>query len=301
VVEVEVADPPSDARERAFDRLEHLLHYLDLNWRSFGPGELGRLNEALMRASSAEVSTPLARLLRRSQQLSVLSGGLFDIRVGPLVRLWGFQDETRTATAPPREADIQRLRTEALVPGNLHENAGHFWSDSPVALDVGSIGKGGALTGAASLLVANGLRNFLVNAGGDIYAVGTHDGRPWRIGVRDPRSPGILGVLTLESGETVSTSGDYERYFVDARRRYHHIIDPRTGYPSTGTAGTTVLCRDAELAHVASTGLMIAGRQGFDVLVRRLGIEVAMLVTTDGEIVMTPAMRDRFIAKRSKM
>jgi FAD:protein FMN transferase len=215
--------------------------------------------------------------------------------------LWGFQDLSQPTQAPPPEEAVARIRSQALAPGNLHQDANRVWSDTLVTLDIGSIGKGSALSGAAALLRANGLQNFLVNAGGDIYASGSHGERPWRVGVRDPRSAGILGVLTLGAGETVSSSGDYERFFVSGTRRYHHIIDPRTGYPSNGTAGTTVLCRDAELAHVASTGLMVAGREGFDALVQQLGIEFALLVADDGTMIMTPGMRARFAPEPGKM
>lgn len=304
-VEVEVAEGRTAAQRvgdnRALERLSDYLGYLDLNWRAFGPGELGRLNDSLQHGSSGTASAPLARLLRRSLDFSARSGGLFDVRVGPIVALWGFQDASVETRAPPEAAEIARIRRQAFAPGNVHQDADRVWSDSPVTLDFGSIGKGGALAGAAALLRANGLRDFLINAGGDIYAVGSHGEKPWRIGVRDPRSTGILGILTLASGETVSSSGDYERFFLSGGHRYHHIIDPRTGRPSTGTVATTVICRDAELAHVASTGLMVAGRAGFEALVERLGIEFALLVTDDGALIMTPGMRARFVAEGRKM
>ena len=164
----------------------------------------------------------------------------------------------------------------------IHVHGSRIWSDAPVTLDFGSIGKGSALMGAAAMLRSAGIENALINAGGDLFALGTHGNRPWRIGVRDPRSDGLLGTLNLGPGETVSSSGDYERFYTEGPRRYHHIIDPRTGYPSQGTAGTTVLGRDAELAHAASTALMVAGREGFDALVMKLGVESALLVTSDG-------------------
>lgn len=305
IVEVEIADGRTVDRTvdngRALDRLDDFLGYLDLNWRTFGPGELGRLNDSLRHGSPGFASAPLARVLQRSLEFSDRSGGLFDVRVGPLVALWGFQDSSLEARAPPGAEEIARLRGEALAPGNVHADANRVWSDSPVTLDFGSIGKGSALAGAAALLRANGLHDFLINAGGDIYALGSHGEKPWRIGVRDPRSPAILGVLTLASGETVSSSGDYERFFLSGGQRYHHIIDPRTGRPSAGTAATTVVCRDAELAHVASTGLMVAGRAGFEALVQRLGIEFALLVTEDGTLIMTPAMRARFVPEGRKL
>lgn len=294
IVQVTVADRDSSGVQQALDRLEGYLRYVDVHWRSFGPGDLGQVNAGLSRGAPVQVPVQLSRLIHRSLAMTGRSGGLFDPRVGTLVKMWGFQDPAATPpSGPPADQAVHEARDTTIVRAAIHEYGAEIRSDAPVTLDLGSIAKGSALAGAAALLRAYGVENALINAGGDLIAVGARGDRPWRVGVRDPRSADIIGIIALSPGENVSSSGDYERFYISGPRRYHHIIDPRTGYPSEGTAGTTVVGRDAELAHVASTALMVAGRSGFDALAARLGIDCALLVTTNGDILMTPGMQKR--------
>jgi thiamine biosynthesis lipoprotein len=113
------------------------------------------------------------------------------------------------------------------------------------------------------------------------------------VGVRDPLGPGILGRIDLADGEAAVSSGTYERNFRAAGRFYHHIIDPRTGRPARGAAGTTVIGRDVELANAAATTLLVGGPEAFEDLARRLGIDCALLVTEDGRRLTTPCMAER--------
>ena len=115
-----------------------------------------------------------------------------------------------------------------------------------MALGLGGIAKGWAVDRAAEALRARGLTDFLIEAGGDLYAAGKRDGAPWEVGVRDPRGPpeGTIAKLQI-SDAAVSTSGDYEHFFVAARTRYHHLIDPRTCEPARASRGlmTCAACR----------------------------------------------------------
>ena len=101
---------------------------------------------------------------------------------------------------------------------------------------------------------------------------------PGASGVRDPRGPGILGTVDLAPGETIASSGGYEHRFEAGGKKFHHILDPRTGEPARGTAGTTVISRDAELADAAATALMVAGPARFAEIARRMGVDTALLV-----------------------
>ncbi len=169
-----------------------------------------------------------------------------------------------------------------------------------VQLDLGGIAKGYAVDLAVDRIRKMGVADAIVDAGGDLRAIGRHGDRPWRIGIRNPRGPGVIASVQTRGDESIFTSGDYERYFTYKGKRYHHIIDPRTGYPSVGATSVTVIDRDAAKADAAATALMIAGPKGWRRTARAMGITDVMLVAHSGTVYMTPSMAGRveFEAKR---
>jgi thiamine biosynthesis lipoprotein len=294
IVQVEVAGGEAERNAAALDALEDLYREIDVDWRSFGPGELGRANALLGQGRPVSLSPALRRIVARSLEIHELSAGLFDPRVGPLVALWGFQDLARdTPNAPPDAAMLEQARRTAIDSAVLHLEEDRLWSESPVGLELAGIAKGSALAVGARLLRERGVRNALIVAGGDITAVGGRGDRPWIVGIRDPLKPGVLGRVELADGETIASSGTYERNFRAGGRLFHHLIDPRTGTPATGTAGTTVIDPDAELANAAAAALLIGGASRFDELTGRMGVATALLVTDSGELRLTPAMSRR--------
>lgn len=216
-------------------------------------------------------------LLDRAMEIRRLSGGLFEPAIGALVELWGFHAGERAPGPPPDAAAVAR------------------WRELPVKVDLGAIGKGAAIAAALDALRAGGVEHALVNTGGDLAVLGDAGGRPWRIGIRDPRGPGVIAGVELAPGEAVFTSGDYERVFEWDGRRYHHILDPRTGYPAHGTASVTVIHDDATLADAAATALFVAGQDEWRRVADALGITQVMRIATDGDIEMTPAMAERLV------
>jgi thiamine biosynthesis lipoprotein len=195
--------------------------------------------------------------------------------------------------ATPEPTALDRARSLAIGKAHLHLEGSRLWSEAPVSLELAGIAKGSALAAGAALLRELGVRNAMIVAGGDIIALGRNGDRPWVVGVRDPLNPGAIGRVLLEDGETIASSGTYERNFRSGGRTFHHLLDPRTGYPATGTAGTTVIAADAELANAGAAALLIGGATRFDELTARLGLEAALLVTEDGRLVTTAAMRRR--------
>jgi thiamine biosynthesis lipoprotein len=277
----------------ALDRVEVYFHTIHREWYAFGNGELGRVNRALANNGPAIMSVRLAKLTRRSLVLRELSEGLFDPTIGMLVELWGFAGTNDEPGPPPNEAAIRDwLASRASHPG-INLSARTIRADGPVKLTFGAMAKGTALNEAIDLLRESGVENAIVEAGGDLKVLGRRGDRPWRIGVRDPHSTGMLGTIDLKSGEAIVTSGNYERFFEHQGQRYHHLLDPRTGRPVTHTAGATVVHKDAELADAAATALMVAGAESFRRIADRMGIGAALLVTADGDIIMTPALADR--------
>jgi FAD:protein FMN transferase len=268
------------------------LERLDAAWRPWGAGELGTLNRALEAGASAPVSAELAALLARAAALERASGGRFNAGIGQLVRLWDFDGEAPQGP-PPDAGHIAAWRAAAPGLAALRVAGGVAASaNRALAVDLGAIGKGYGARRAGVALASHGVRDALLAVGGDILALGQAGGRPWRIAIRGPRG-GLLGGLTLASGEAVSTSGDYERYYVWNGRRFHHLLDPATGADAGGVREVLVVTDDPVLADAAATALFVAGPAHWREVARDLGVEVALAVRADGTIAATPAARRR--------
>ncbi len=287
--------PPDEARE-AFDALERRFAGWHHEWHAWAPeAPLARANAAFARGESAELTPDLATLLRHAQHYARASGGLFDPAIGRLLALWGFQQDERPPGPPPAgEAIAELVNRHPEVGAVSLEADGRARSINPaVALDFGGIAKGYAVDLAVAELRARGVTNAIVNAGGNLRAIGDKAGQPWRIGIRNPRGEGVLGWFELAGDAAVSTSGDYERFFDWAGVRYHHILDPRSGYPAIGAAAVTVIADSAEHADAASSALLIAGPSEWLALARELGVEAVLRVDERGAVQMTPAMAAR--------
>lgn len=294
-VRIEIRDGGPAADEAARD-LEMRFRVMARDWYAFGDGELARVNARLARGEPAPVNPALAPLIRRALDLHARSGGRFDPAVCALVRFWQFDSEAALAGAagPPDPDELRTLRASQGTLADLAFDGRTASAAKPLCIDLGGMAKGTALEAARQLLAARGLRDALVDIGGSSQlALGTHGDRRWAVGLLHPREGHVLGRLALEPGEAASTSGDYERGYVQDGHRYHHILDPRTGEPTAGAATVLVVTRDAELADAASTALMVAGPADFRAVAAALGVDTALLITTRGELLATPAMASR--------
>ncbi|MDX1376535.1 MAG: FAD:protein FMN transferase, partial [Burkholderiales bacterium] len=161
-------------------------------------------------------------------------------------------------------------------------------------IDLGGIAKLYIVRAGLRVLERHDIARAMLNGGGDVAATGGSAGRPWRVGVRDPRAPErLLGVLAIERG-FVATSGDYERAFVRDGRRYHHILDPRTGYPAEGPRGVTLYGERLEDVNGLGVAIMVRGRAaGMRWIAATPGVE-GVIVDADGAVTMTPGFRARF-------
>jgi FAD:protein FMN transferase len=276
-----------------FDRLNSFLHA----WK---PSTLSRMNEMFARApEQADVDPAIVPLLRDAARLSEQSGGLFNPGIGNLIRLWGFQnDEFKPVRPDP--AEIAKLVAAHPRLSDLEiEGARFHSSNAALRVDLGGYAKGYALDVAADYLRAQGVKNALVNIGGNIIALGKHGDRPWQVGTQHPRKPGAIATLELRDGEAVGTSGDYQRYFELDGKRYCHIIDPRNGYPAQGTQAVTVLIPPGKgtgvLSDVASKPAFIVGKDGWRAAAQKMGVEQAMLIDERGDVYLTPAMKKRLV------
>lgn len=296
LIVVEIHDPDADKAERASAAAATYLEQLGREWYAWGDGELARVNAALANGDAAPVSADLEVTIRRALAIRDLSDGYFDPTVGLLVEAWGFNDSSSPPIAPPDEQWLTEWRAGAAERANIVVADGVVRVPGAVKLALGGIAKGTALANATRILRDNGIEIALVDAGGDLQVIGSKANRRWRIGIRDPRSSGVLGVVELRSGEAILSSGDYERYFELDGQRFHHLLDPHTGRPVAHTAGVTVIHDDPELADAAATGLMAAGPARFEALAAQMEIDLALLVTGNGEILTTAGMRSRLDA-----
>lgn len=294
LVDVTVYGAPPAEAEAAARAVEDLFHALHREWNPWDDGALGRVNEALAAGRPAAPDDDLAALLARAARISTASDGLFDPTLGALVRLWGFASEEARPDAPPDAASIAAVLARRAPLAEMLQPDGRVTGPPGVQLDLGAFLKGVAVDRAIELLRARGVEHAIVNAGGDLRAIGRRGARPWRIGIRAARDPAaVAAALELTGDEAVFTSGDYERFFELAGRRYHHVLDPRSGYPSEGVVSATVVHRDAGLADAAATALMAAGPDDWPRVAAALGVDAALVVLADGRAELTAAMAER--------
>jgi len=281
---------PAEAR-RAIQAVDAMFQQQHRDWHAWQRGELDDLNQAIAAGHSLKTDTSIIHLIRLGRHFESLSHGLFNPAIGHLLQLWGFQQDAPNH-APPDQAAISQWLRSAPSTLQLQIRGSTVSSSNPaVKLDFGGFAKGYSVALAVQLLEKRGFHNLIVNAGGDLCLRGRHGSRPWRIGIRSPDGTGVLASLDLERAQCVFTSGDYERYFEYKGKRYHHILDPRSGYPATGSRSVTVLVDDAALADAAATAIFVAGPSQWQTIARHMGIRTVLLIDTDGNAHMTQTMQ----------
>lgn len=285
-VDRQTADAARVQLQKDFD----LMHKA---WHAWNPGPVGRINELINQGESMAAPTSVLPLLRVSQDLAKKSDYLFDPGIGQLIRLWGFQTSDLQPHAPPDQDTIDFWLEQEPSIRHIKIDGFHLSCDNTATrLDFGAIGKGYGVDQAIRRLREMGISNAIVNAGGDLRAIGSRAGNPWRIAVRNPDG-GVFAIIPVTGNEAVFTSGSYERNFAWEGKFYHHILDPRTGYPAEGTASVTVLAPDATTADAAATALFVAGPEHWHKIAKQMGIRYAMLIASDGTVHINPAMQKR--------
>lgn len=283
------ADAAANTVLREFDRLHRAYH-------AWQPSELTALNDAIAAGRSLKVSPELAAFVSEAQDFAAHGEYLFDPGIGQLIQLWGFHDDTFKPQLPD-PAKLKALQAAHPSVADVRIDGLTISSrNKSVALDFGGYLKGVALDKAAALLHQQGVSNALINIGGNIMALGSKGGKPWKVGLQHPRNTSPLAALELRDGEAIGTSGDYQRYFELNGRRYSHLIDPRTGEPSTASESVSVLIPPGPKAGMwsdaASKPLFIAG-DDWPRLATKLGITQALRVDANNRIQMTAAIKPR--------
>lgn len=276
------------------DQLAADFEYMHHAWHPWEAGSLGRVNQLLPSGVAFSAGPSLLPLIQRASELSQQSGGLFNPAIGELIALWGFANDGPPKGPPPTPEAIAVLVEKNPRMEDIQVDGISFRStNTAVRLNFGAYAKGYAVDRAIEHLREAGVKHAIVNAGGDLRAIGRHGERPWRIGIRHPRQAGVLASVEIEGDESVFTSGDYERFFDWEGERYNHIIDPRNGYPARGVASVTVFAHQADLADAAATALAVAGPRNWLPVARAMGVSGVMLVDEAGNVQVTPGIRQR--------
>jgi thiamine biosynthesis lipoprotein len=294
-IELTAATADSATAERAFsevfadfDRLDALLSV----WKP--ESDIVRLNAAAGR-QPVPVSPETREVLRIARQVSEWTDGAFDVTFGALTGLWKFDAQDKDGSVPdPREvaARLPLVNYRALV---VDDRAGTaFLRKAGMKVHLGGIGKGFAVDRGVAILRSHGLRDFMIQAGGDLYVGGFKDGQPWRIGIRDPTGSAdqVFATLQLTDG-TSSTSGDYERFFIKDGRRYHHILDLSTGEPARQSRSVTLVTNKAVIADALAKGVFILGPVRGLALVERIPDVEAVIVGANNEVVVSSGLKGK--------
>lgn len=282
---VKVVDPPRGADPEALrSGIDGILQQVDARMSTYRPdSELSRFNAARSR-DWIGISRELLTVLREAQRVSELTGGAFDVTVGPLVNLWGFGPGGGADVLPSNDAIQAALARVGYRHLHLRDAPPAFRKDPPeLYVDLSAIAKGYAVDRVAEFLASQGIGDYMVEVGGEVRARGRNArGTAWRIAIERPSATrrAVQLVVALDDAG-IATSGDYRNYFERDGRRYSHTIDPATGRPIThALASVTVIAPSTMHADALATGLMVLGpHKGYE-LAEHLGLAALFIIKT---------------------
>ena len=267
---VEVSSPDKKASGIVFEEIKRIENLLS----KYNPdSEVSRLNKFGKLAASPDTFY----IIEKSKEFWKASTGGFDISVAPLVDLWGFTDKKYSLPDEEKIKEILGLVGFDKIILHNGDNVIEF-KTSGMKIDLGAIAKGYAVDCAVRKLKEAGIKSCLVNAGGEIHALGDRFGQPWRVAVKSPRKVGFIDYLEL-TDKAVATSGDYEQYFFQGNKRYAHIFNPKTGYPAdSGVASVTVIASDGVTADALATAIFVLGKvKGMELAKKFPGVKVEII------------------------
>ncbi len=275
-------DRAAAAIDGAFAEMERIENLMS---RRIPTSDVSRIN-GWTGVKPVKVSREVLKVIGKAKEISRASGGYFDISIGVLLDLWGFED---SGSRVPAKAEVEKsLRSVGYGAVVVDEQATTVQFESKgMRIDLGGIAKGYAVDRAYEVLRARGYGNMIINAGGDMRVGGRKPNGPWIIGIQDPRDRSRI-LATFEASEiSIATSGDYERYFEVDGIRYHHLLNPFTGFPARQCRSVTILAKDALSADALATAVFVMGpEKGLHLIEAMDGVE-ALVVTPDGEIIQS--------------
>lgn len=283
----------SEAAEAAFHEIER-LEALFSSYRN--DSDVSRINAAAGK-QPVKVDLEVISVIERSIEIARISGGAFDPTVGVLGRIWSFSGD-KSMKIPSRDkvaALLELVNFEAITIDS--ENSTVKFDKEGLQINLGGIAKGYIVGKAAEVLKRRGVKRGMVKAGGDMVVFDTENGAPFKIGIQHPRDPNmIVGEVTFHN-EAVATSGDYERHVIWDGIRYHHILDPSTGYPARKSRAVTVVAVDPTITDALSTAVFVMGPEKGMALVESLhGVE-GLIIDNMGLITVSSGLKNRLVIK----
>lgn len=300
IIDITIYDKQDESIiDKAMARIREIEAKMTIN--NADTSEIIALNEAAGK-SEVKVSPDTFDVLERAKFYSELTNGLFDPTVGSIVKLWNIGTEY-AAVPDPKVLEEKRLliNNDKLILDRSNLTAKLV--DAGMQVDLGAIAKGYAADEVAKVLKENGVQHAIINLGGNVLTMGGNmQGDPWKIGIQNPFNPrgDYLGIITIDD-KTVVTSGTYERYFEKDGKRYHHILDPRTGYPADNEVASVSIITDSSMdADGNSTSVLLLGLEdGKKFVESEVGFE-AIFVTYDKKVYVTSGLKDTFILTNSE-
>ena len=283
------------AKQTAQDVMD-MLSYIEekhLSWRIEG-SDIANVNKNASDGNSYETSEWTWGYLEKILDLSEKSDGAFDPTLGEISTLWNLG--TDNPYIPQKKEIVDLLKKTGWEKVILED--GKVALGDEVRIDLGAVGKGIGCDEAKKLLEDTDIQAAVVSVGGSILTYGKKvDSRPWKVAISNPRkdnSQSYLGILTIEGNAFISTSGDYEKYVIEDGVRYHHILDPQTGYPAdSGLISVTIVCDEGWLSDGLSTACFVLGYDKSLSLLEKYGAE-AIFVTDEKEVMVTEGLKDIF-------
>ena len=293
-IEVTIYGVSQQEADQAILRIEKNLDVMHTQWHAWQPSSITKLNEKLQSGAPFIADPEILPLIKQSQQLYTQSQGLFNPAVGKLIELWGFykNNPEKNKRIPSKEAIQQLLDSNPNMLNIIVENDTLTGTNKDLQLDLGGYAKGFGVDKLVEQLRAQGINNALINAGGDIRGIGNAGDRSWKIAIQHPLTLQALGWLELED-ECIFTSGDYLRRFIVNGKSYHHIINPKTGYPSTEAKAVTVIHASGAIADAAATALMVASPEQWLSIAKSMGLKHLLVVDNDGQLYSDQVFADR--------
>ena len=237
------------------------------------------------------VNDEIIHVVAAALEIAKASQGAFDITFKPLGYVW----DIKKRTSPPDPEAIEQAK-QLVNYKNIKLNTEEktlFLSKEGMFIGLGGIAKGYGAQKAAEVIKKAGISDFIIDAGGDLYFSGDKNGKPWVSAVKDPRKHGqLIGKYAIKSPVSMVTSGDYENFFEYEGKRYHHIIDPNTGYPAKGMRSVTVFSRDPMYADAYATAFFIIGYEKSLEIVKKNKDLAFIMVTNKNEILISDNIED---------
>ncbi len=268
---IEVTSNSDQAAGIVFDEFKRLDQRLS-HFSKFSP--IAQLNRGLAITADDE----LLGLVVESLEFSRKSSGAFDITIGPLADIW--KKAIKDKKMPARQALKKAKELVDYRQIFIDRKEGLIRLEKPnMKIDLGAIAKGFAVDRAVAKLKAAGISSALINAGGDIYCLGKKFNRPWKIAVRHPREEGQFSQVFYLVDKAIATSGDYEQFFTLDKKRFSHVIDPRTGYPADSKISSVTVISDSTItSDVLATAIFVLGEKKGQALAKKFkGIEIKII------------------------